>query len=145
MKSDSDTKQTCARFLALLSRFTEAVSSLKGHAQLSCNREFLHTMADVAHELYDSSIEVLNCHSEEARAVGRSVKDIFLRPLAKQGERSVTIAHATHSFSKQDPHPKESELALLLREYVIHPESTGRFIRELELLATDLELVLKAG
>jgi len=140
MKEQTKTKTICLNFKQELDKFTDSVHSLTKNGSLSNQEEFLLNMADTIHKLYDSSVEVLECNHEDVKEIGALVKNIFLQPLTTKQKKPLTIMNALESFSEQEA--KSSDLSAILLEYVIYPESTESFIRELELLSEDLDSAL---
>ena len=138
-----ETKTICLNFKQELDKFTDSVYSLSENGSLSSQEDFVLSMADTIHKLYNSSVQVIDCPDEEVKEVGELVKNIFLQPLSNNTKKPLTIMNALETFSQQ--RVKESDLSAILLEYVTYPESTQSFIRELELLSEDLNTVLKTA
>ena len=143
MDMKQETKTICLNFKQELDKFTDSVYSLSENGSLSSQEDFVLNMADTIHKLYNSSVQVIDCPDEEVKEVGQLVKNIFLQPLSSNSKKPLTILNALQTFSEQQV--KDSDLSAILLEYVMYPESTLSFIRELELLSDDLNSALKTA
>jgi hypothetical protein len=135
-------KIMCLNFRKELDHFIQTVHLLTENGALSYEKSFLLEMADTIDKLYDSSIQVLQCHEEQVQEIGRLVKTIFLQPLTKKKTKPLSMKEAVSSLAEQEA--QSSDLSTILVEYATYPESTKHLIVELELLSKDLDAALAA-
>ena len=136
-----ETKSICINFKKELQKFTDSVYSLSRDDRLSHQEAFLLYVAEIINQLYNTSNDILKCQEEEIKEIGELVQNIFIQTIVTKQDKPLNFLKAVKSFSKQDP--SSSDLSSILFEYIIHPESTKSFIRELEILTDDLDSALK--
>lgn len=137
---NKETKTICLNFKKDLEEFTDSVNSLTKQESLSNQEAFLSKMAETIHKLYHSSVEIIDCDEKDIQEIGKLVQNIFSQPLTTKEKKQLTIINAIKSFSSQPA--QKSDLSTLISQYIDHPETTKSFIRELELLSEDLNLLL---
>ncbi len=138
---EKETKSICVNFKKELKKFTDSVYSLSLDGALSNQESFLLYMVETVDKLYNASNDICKCQEEEIKEIGELIQNIFVQTIATKQNKQLNFLKAVKSFSTQNP--RDSDLSSILLEYIIHPESTKSFIRELEILTDDLDSALE--
>ena len=134
-------KEIYSTFKQDLEQFATNVHQLIQNSGLSTRREFLEKIAHDVNKLYESSVQVQKIQDEDAGEIGAIVQNIFVQPLAIKAHEHVSIKKAVESFEPEKE--SETDLSYIMREYVTHPESTKSFVRELDLLSDEFDVILR--
>ena len=124
-----------------LQSFTSNIQKISKNARYAFEKEFLSSLAQNMHNLYEKSIEVQKMQSTEVKEIGSIIQNIFTQPLSTETSNKINIIEALRTF--EDQVKEEPELSMIIKEYVKHPETTKSFIKELQILSLSLDIELK--